>query len=651
MALRGFPAEDSGYGELNNSNNEEPRPPNDLNDSQTEDGQDGPASPSVVVAERVDGPNGLVQDMRSSESMPERELIGAGISREERMKMEQGGKARRTSFRMRTTGGRNPRAQLKHYSLEELHARNDHNYRAVAIANDPDLVPANAALEAIVPGFRFGVFLKDMIGHVFFPFSIPLVWWWENYAGLVNRGFAPAAGTLFWVQLIDRVCFFGMNYLYWYYWTEDGSMLNPLEVVVPDMFYLARACAVAIKYATYPSITLHDLRNIVAPEYQSSRLLIGGWSELVPEVLHREITIALFRSGEDLTEAYFTFNTDWMDHFDIKDCDPGGHLAKIEQWPTWVQKAENGELHARLVLSLIVSRANWYSHKGFLTGKGRWLLPLLIWFFHVFWPPLFRVFWYGEPFFGQQPFDTVIMVCAFLVVTMSLPTIVLYIEIGTQDYARRLYGLSQFTSLVNDYSSPIVQIGFSGNYAPCLPTLQFSDPANLINWFKSRRVLKEMGKSFFMRIQALFQVYFVALLVGIGYAIYIVVTGNYDVLVLVVVGVDVVLLLLAFINCTYLAAQLNQLNIDQSQLLEYRRTATLMNRYHSSVTPAEKEKLSDQADLLEPMVKSIELDGLYDPITLLNIPIDNRFVEALAAVGASTIAVLGRFLGEAVPIQ
>lgn len=139
--------------------------------------------------------------------------------------------------------------------------------------------------------------------------------------------------------------------------------------------------------------------------------------------------------------------------------------------------------------------------------------------FHSFSAVIYRWILYNQPF-GKEWIDQFSILYDILIFIFVFYKMMLFVEIGGNDYNRRLFCMKALSAMITPDKSlldPELKV---------VPTINFFCPINLNNWLNSRLILMDVGLRFMKRIE----IYASSLLVTYLLIIFIGLLGNLEIL-------------------------------------------------------------------------------------------------------------------------
>ncbi|KAL3684749.1 hypothetical protein R1sor_002771 [Riccia sorocarpa] len=139
--------------------------------------------------------------------------------------------------------------------------------------------------------FQWRTFWKELVYHLIFPFSLPLIYAWEGGSyGIINRQFWGSL-PLPVSQWFFSLAFFCLNGLAPLYFSPD--------IVFVDALWIVRCLILAVKYGFTSDGEMHIMRTEVLPrEAHAERTLVLAWTHPIPlRVLKRQLILAALRKN------------------------------------------------------------------------------------------------------------------------------------------------------------------------------------------------------------------------------------------------------------------------------------------------------------------------------------------------------------------
>jgi hypothetical protein len=143
--------------------------------------------------------------------------------------------------------------------------------------------------EAVVE-CQWWTFFKELIYHVFFPLSLPLLYWYEGgMNGIINRQYLGKRVAL--RQWILAFAFYSMNIISRFFVVPD--------IVIANMLIIMTHVVLATKYGFYTKSDMAEMRAKVLPfEALDDRTLFLAWTNPMPlRILKRQLLLAAARNN------------------------------------------------------------------------------------------------------------------------------------------------------------------------------------------------------------------------------------------------------------------------------------------------------------------------------------------------------------------
>jgi hypothetical protein len=365
--------------------------------------------------------------------------------------------------------------------------------------------------QAAAVQLSWSVFWKELIYHIFQPLFIPFLYFAEGgWIGLYNRFFIgvhwiTAFGTVVWILTV------AVNIVY-FLGHSDGY--TALELVTMNTLFTLRSIAIAVKYAYMPpeeNELRFRRRYTTAQAY--SRLLTRGWMRLAVRTIRKELLMATTRTGCDLHSLYFTFDHSTASGHALRDLLVNAlkrheELFKVYGTKQHFERLKNGEVNCELLVTqFALDSAAKYDPVKY----GVNLLSLSTAIASVIYaasPTITRSI-VGDDAFGTNWAGTFCVVTTFFVTAYELMADLQFIGVAIVDFKRRLFISRQLSSMLSvRYRGQTLRdmIG--------VPTIDLYERGsqNLLGWLFARRVFKDFGRGFFLRMQ-LFLSFFLGVVV------------------------------------------------------------------------------------------------------------------------------------------
>ncbi|KAH9545399.1 hypothetical protein CY35_12G045900 [Sphagnum magellanicum] len=174
--------------------------------------------------------------------------------------------------------------------------------------------PPLAELEArAAVKFNSFTFAKELVYHIFYPVSVPLMWWLDGgWLSLVNRGFFSLTNPrLAFGQALLALCFYTFNGVSLVYAIKENKLVFLYDIILVDLLWVIRNAVVATKYAFASTVDINNMRTAVMdPSVLLHMTLLGGWKDPIPrKVLKEELLLAATRCRMLLPAFSFHLDT------------------------------------------------------------------------------------------------------------------------------------------------------------------------------------------------------------------------------------------------------------------------------------------------------------------------------------------------------
>lgn len=138
--------------------------------------------------------------------------------------------------------------------------------------------------------FDWWTFYKELVYHMFFPLTLPLLYLFEGGAfSIRNRMYWGSRTAL--SQWVLAICFFAMNLLTPFYVSPD--------IVITNILAVMRTMVIATKYGFYSKSDMAEMRVKLIPlDVQRDRTLFLAWLNPIPlQVLKRQLLLSAIRNN------------------------------------------------------------------------------------------------------------------------------------------------------------------------------------------------------------------------------------------------------------------------------------------------------------------------------------------------------------------
>lgn len=201
----------------------------------------------------------------------------------------------------------------------------------------------------------------------------------------------------------------------------------------------------------------------------------------------------------------------------------------------------------------------------------------------------------GSPFWGNNDLEVAFCVLAFAMNFFHVSNNFSFMVIGIRDYARRLTVMNHLAAMLE----PEMKV----NTKEPMPLLMFECPASVYHWQRARRILKDIGLQYFLRIQAFFSLYTIAGIALIVFFFIQLIGSEFERMTIAIVSIDIITLLFIALVMISLAQSINRQAEEHGYILlkkeadlhrriikeecasetgEYRNTAGLQSARHVS---------------------------------------------------------------------
>ncbi|KAG0576092.1 hypothetical protein M758_5G054600 [Ceratodon purpureus] len=137
---------------------------------------------------------------------------------------------------------------------------------------------------------RWMTFLKELFYHLFFPLSLPIMYWCEGgMNGIINRQYWGSGLAI--TQWMLAFAFYAMNILAAFFVVPD--------IVIANLLIIMRHMVLATKYGFYTKTDMAEMRHkILSHEALDDRTLFIAWTNPMPlRILKRQLLLAAARNN------------------------------------------------------------------------------------------------------------------------------------------------------------------------------------------------------------------------------------------------------------------------------------------------------------------------------------------------------------------
>jgi len=182
--------------------------------------------------------------------------------------------------------------------------------------------------------FNMSIFFKDLIYHIYYPMSIPLMMWLDGgMFALKNRFFFPSKGqptALVFAQLAMGFCFYAFNGVSLYFVIRGRKFDFLYDIALVDVIWIMRNAVVATKYAFASEVDMKKMRTeVLDVAHRVHQTVLGGWADPLPrKVLKQELLLAAIRCRKFLTNYSFKLDTSVDSYEPMLDMISDLHIGK-----------------------------------------------------------------------------------------------------------------------------------------------------------------------------------------------------------------------------------------------------------------------------------------------------------------------------------
>eukprot|EP00003_Mantamonas_plastica_P011126 TRINITY_DN2071_c0_g1_i1.p1 TRINITY_DN2071_c0_g1~~TRINITY_DN2071_c0_g1_i1.p1 ORF type:complete len:588 (-),score=169.71 TRINITY_DN2071_c0_g1_i1:62-1825(-) len=485
--------------------------------------------------------------------------------------------------------------------------------------------------------FSFRQFIVDFIGHQFFPLSLPFFLMAEGTKSAKNRSFLPGAegSRTFIFQVVVFSLWLSLLVVLW---VEAPVDVQPIEIVILAMMFTSRNTIIALKYAYFSDVDLHQLRiehNLGVMKKQTQRLILS-WADPDVEFLQEELERAAKIAKTDLSIAHFH-------HHDKEAVDVNMHLAfELESNKKLKEKKRctkymNADLVALQLMKDGSRMATGRMKLAWVAGMGHAALPIIV-----------KVI-QGQPPFGFTPLGIVANVVNAVFGSLFFVNLVSFIVVGTIDFSR--------SSDVNRSLNHLITTGYkSGTHIKGMSKeelrkvkpiqLDLNVPENLVQWFRVRHVLKETGRLYRRRVLAYASFFFIYAIALLVYMFVVMITSPINdshLLMFSWVSYDLVIVLICLLGLAIPAARNNQEEARQAANLSLHAVdvqAQLSEEALESTNELGHTKQLEQTlKLNRNILSAVEIDNKLRPAKVLGFE-GSGLIRSLFTAVASVLVVI-----------
>lgn len=355
--------------------------------------------------------------------------------------------------------------------------------------------------QSVIVTFSLPRFIRVFLYHLLFPFSVPFVKLIEGDNFLTNMQFVPgyhkaATSKLLFAlnSFIFPTSFFAVN-LWLHTGRTDPAHGGPFafEVLMMNIYYVIRCATIALKYAFMGDrayAQFGQLDEFQAAALQAKMQFLSGWLHPPAALIQEEMLDAAARARIDFN-TQLRCNRQSTLFQDIVDTIPPamaqhlGYTRKGDTLPIgWIgtyvlTKAERGNAFSR-VFGAHISR-----------------VALVLSAIHSMQPMWQHV----EVFQNGQADDILLSVLCFTTRFFMYWVLLAFLQVAVFDYVRAAFASEELYKLISPQTRDTGISHDDVTWEP--PVVDIIAPKDARAWYKLRRVLRDTGLRYSLRLQCL----------------------------------------------------------------------------------------------------------------------------------------------------